>query len=112
MMKENVKVLLHMPHVNLKVPKMFYKGLIISKEAFNIYNLKTSDVLVDYLFKDIKGIRIRPKYSRMFCDVERFKDDNLEIMSKVGQGVIYTHTYDGKLFHKNNETYKKKVLKY
>lgn len=111
-MKEKIKVLLHMPHISLKVPKMFYNGLIISKDEFNIYNLKTSDVLVDELFKDLKGIKISPKYSRMFCDVERFKDDDMEVMSKVGQGIIYTHTFDGVLFHKHDEKYKKKVLKY
>ena len=111
-MKEKFKLLLHMPHISLKVPKYFYKGLLISKEEFYKYNLKNSDVLVDHLFKDLKGIKIKPKYSRMFCDVERFKDDELEIMSKVGQGVIYTHTYDKKLFHKHNEKYRNKVLKY
>lgn len=111
-MKEKIKVLLHMPHVSLKVPKVFYKGLLISKEEFNLYNLKTSDVLVDELFKNFKGIRIKPKYSRMFCDVERFKDDSKEIMSKTGQGVIYTHTFDGKMFHQHDNNYRKKVLKY
>ena len=112
MKKKKLKVILHMPHVSLKVPKMFYKGLLISKENFNIYNLKTSDVLIDTLFNDLKGVKIKPKYSRMFCDVERFKDDNKEIMSKCGQGMIYTHTYDGVLFHQHNDKYIKKVLKY
>ena len=64
-MKEKFKLLLHMPHVSLKVPKYFYKGLLISKEEFNKYNLKNSDVLLDHLFKNLKGIKIKPKYSRM-----------------------------------------------
>ena len=68
-----MKVLLHMPHVSLKVPKWFYKGLTISKEEFRKYNLKMADLGVDELFKDLKGIKVSPKYSRMFCDVEKFK---------------------------------------
>lgn len=107
-----VKVLLHIPHTSLKVPRYFYKGLLISKEEFNRYNLIMSDVLIDEVFKHVKGKRIKAKCSRMFCDVEKFKDDNLEIMSKYGQGVIYTHTYNGVEFHKHDEKYKKKVYKY
>ena len=71
-----------------------------------------SDVGVDELFKGIKAHIIQPKYSRLYCDVEKFKDDNLEIMSKYGQGVIYTHTYDQIRFHTHDEKYKQKVFKY
>lgn len=106
------KILLHMPHTSLKLPKIFYKGLLICKEDLRKYNLKNSDVCIDYLFKDFKATRIRAKYSRLFCDVEKFKDDSLEFMSKYGQGIIYTKTYDGLLFHKHDEKYKQKVFKY
>ena len=106
------KVLLHIPHTSLRLPKIFYKGLLISKDILRQYNLKMSDIYVDYLFKDIKGKRIKAKYSRLFCDVEKFKDDSIEFMSKYGQGVIYTHSYDGTLFHQHNDEYKKRVYKY
>ena len=46
------KVLLHIPHTSLRLPKIFYKGLLISKEELRKYNLKMSDLEVDYLFKD------------------------------------------------------------
>jgi N-formylglutamate amidohydrolase len=71
-----------------------------------------SDIGVDYLFKDIIAKRIKAKYSRLYCDVEKFKDETKEFMSKYGQGVIYTHTYDGMLFHQHDDKYKKKVYKY
>lgn len=107
-----MNIIMHMPHVSLKVPKRFYKGLIISKDLFNKYNLEMTDLGVDTLFKEFKYKKIKPKYSRLYCDVERFKDDNLEIMSKYGEGVIYTNLYDGVLFHKHDNKYKNKVLKY
>lgn len=34
------------------------------------------------------------KYSRLFCDVEKFKDNSKEIMTKKGMGVIYTKDYN------------------
>ncbi len=33
-------------------------------------------------------------------------------MSKYGEGVVYTHLYDGTLFHIHNDEYKNKVLEY
>ncbi len=107
-----MQVLLHIPHASLKVPKHFYKGLLISKEEFNKYNLEMSDLGVDYLFKDLPYKKIKAKYSRLYVDIERFKDDSKEIMSKYGEGVIYTHLYDGKLFHEHDENYRQKGLKY
>ncbi len=107
-----MKVLLHMPHVSLEVPDDFYDGLTIPKMLFHKYNLEMSDLGVDELFKDFNYIKIIPKYSRLYCDVERFRDDSKEIMSKYGEGVVYTHLYDGKLFHIHDDEYKNKVLEY
>ena len=103
-----MKILMHMPHVSLKVPKHFYKGLTIPRNLFHKYNLEMTDLGIDELFKDYKYKKVIPKYSRLYCDVERFKDDDKEIMSKYGEGVIYTHLYDGTLFHEHNNKYKKR----
>ena len=107
-----MKILLHMPHVSLDVPEEFYDGLIIPKMLFHKYNLEMTDLGIDELFKGYETIKVIPKYSRLYCDVERFRDDSKEIMSKHGEGVVYTHLYDGKLFHIHDEKYKNKVLKY
>ena len=107
-----MNILMHMPHVSLKVPKKFYKGLKISKDLFNKYNLEMTDLGIDTLFKDYKYKKIKPKYSRLYCDVERFRNDSMEIMSKYGEGVVYTHLYDGIEFHQHDNKYKQQVLKY
>ncbi len=107
-----MKILLHLPHVSLDVPNYFYKGLIIPRPLFRKYNLEMSDLGVDYLLKDLSGTRIKPPYSRLFCDVERFRDDKKERMSQYGEGLLYTKMYDGILFHKHDEIYRKKVLAY
>ena len=107
-----MKILMHMPHVSLEVPKEFYEGLTISKNLFHKYNLEMTDLGIDELFKDYDCVKVIPKYSRLYCDVERFRDDSKEIMSKYGEGVVYTNLYDGTLFHIHNDEYKNKVLEY
>ena len=107
-----MKTIIHVPHASLDVPEEFYDGLLISKEEFHRYNTKMSDIGVDELFKELDGILYKAKYSRLYCDVERFRNDEDEIMSKYGEGVVYTNTYDGLLFHQHNQTYKDKVLEY
>ncbi len=107
-----MNTLLHIPHTSLNVPKIFYDGLTIPKELFHKYNLKMTDVGVDELFKDVKGKRIKAKYSRLFCDVERFRDDEKEVMAKYGEGVVYTKLFDGTNFHNHNDEYKNLVLQY
>lgn len=101
------KIIKHLPHASLNVPEGFIESLNINKLVFEKYNLKMSDVGVNCLFKHIDGIEIIPKYSRLYCDVERFKDKNLEPMEKLGQGYIYNNYYDGytikrNLFNKRN----------
>ena len=53
-----MKILLHMPHTKLRLPKIFYKGLLIDNNELNKYNLMMSDVGVDELFKGIKAYKI------------------------------------------------------
>lgn len=105
-------VLLHIPHASLEVPDRFFEGLTIPKEAFRRYNLEMSDVGIDELFRDVPGERIVAQYSRLYCDVERFRDNAREPMFAYGEGVIYTHTYDGTLFHRHDEGYRGEVLAY
>ena len=107
-----MKKLLHIPHSSLIVPDRFYEGLLISKEDFARYNLEMSDIGVCELFSHIEGERIIAPCSRLYCDLERFKDDSKEPMAKYGEGVIYTHTYDGKLFHRHDKVYVDEVMKY
>lgn len=98
-------LLVHIPHSSLMIPNECKKRLIKNVNDENIF---ISDYLVDKLVgKKIKTIRF--KYSRLFCDVERFNSDN-EIMNKYGMGVVYNKDSNGKKFIVYEVEYKNNII--
>lgn len=104
------KIIIHIPHASLKLPNIFYQRILIDKEQLEKENIFVSDYLVDKLISNQTKNIIKFNYSRLFCDVERFKDDDLEIMSKVGMGAIYEKDSNGNNFIKYDLKYKNLVL--
>jgi N-formylglutamate amidohydrolase len=87
-------ILLHIPHSSPHIP--LYDGFVIGNEATkNEINLIT-DWFTDELF-DLPFPKIVTPFSRVFCDVERFEDDSLEVMSQYGMGMCYTNMDSGEL---------------
>ena len=85
------KILVHIPHSSLKVTKTFKNKLLISNEEFNNENMFLCDYEIDkYVPRWFNTVKF--KYSRMMCDVERYRDNNAEEMAKYGMGYIYTYT--------------------
>lgn len=105
------KVLVHIPHVSLEVPNELYENLLIERNLFNKYNNQMSDIRADKIVKENKLTNIiKAKYSRLYCDIERYVDDEKEEMSKYGMGVIYSNTYDGKNIMSVTNEYKEKII--
>jgi N-formylglutamate deformylase len=99
-----MKTIFHIPHCSKKIPKKYLKEYLLPKNEL----IKEIDIMCDNdLDKMIKGDIIF-KYSRIFCDVERFNNNN-EIMNKVGMGVLYTKTSDLRELRKNPS---KDIIKY
>lgn len=107
-MKGNI--LIHIPHSSLYLPEKFYENIIFSKEQTDEENIFVSDYLVDKFIPENVNI-IKFEYSRMFCDVERFKDDEKEVMSKYGMGVIYEKNHNEEKFINLNDEYKSNIIK-
>lgn len=105
------KIILHLPHSRTKLPKSFWVDLNLSKEKIDSFNNLICDTKTDKLFGKNCYKKIITKFSRIFCDVEKFEDDNLEVMSKFGMGVIYTKTHLGEVFKDPNDIAKEDVLK-
>ena len=102
-------ILFHVPHSALKIPKQYWDICIKDRNYIKRTNKFLSDYLTDKLIPN-KCHKLVFKYSRLFCDVEKFKDDSKEILSKKGLGVIYTNDCNATITIPNKK-YKSKVLK-
>ena len=86
-------ILFHVPHSSLKIPKQYWNICVKDKKYIKNINIFLSDYLSDKLIPS-NCHKLIFKYSRLFCDVEKFKDDSKEIMAKKGMGVILKSYYD------------------
>jgi len=87
-------IFLHIPHASPYVP--YYDGFVVDMQTIQDEINLLTDWYTDELF-DMPYPKIVAPFSRVFCDVERFEDDNLEVMSQKGMGMYYTHLDNGGL---------------
>lgn len=95
MLKNINSLLFHIPHASLFIPN---DANFLETKYYELHrsiNLLT-DFHTDKLFsfKDNTNDNIEEiifNYNRFYLDVERFWNDNNEVMSNVGQGAKYTH---------------------
>ena len=104
-------LVLHIPHSSTVIPPEIRDQFTVSdKELDNELRLMT-DHYTDELFVSQNDNAIIFPISRMCVDPERFTDDAQESMSKVGMGVIYSHSHDGtRIRRKLTETERLKLL--
>jgi len=102
------KLILHIPHSSVNMPLL--DGYI--QDADKIYNelIKLTDWYTDELFYSESDSMIIAPFSRMFCDVERFENDEDEIMSKVGMGVLYESCDDGSILRKVSPSLRSRII--
>ena len=89
------KLILHIPHSATKIP--IKEGFILGDEIIENEIIKLTDWHTEALYSSTETERIIFKYSRIFCDPERFSDDSQEPMAKVGMGVLYEKTDDNQI---------------
>jgi len=94
----NPIAILHVPHSSTIIPQEERANIILNEEVLAHQILKMTDWYTDELFfqKDDRFEMIRYPVSRFVLDPERFEDDESELMAKLGMGVIYTQTSEGK----------------
>lgn len=81
------KLVLHIPHSSAVIPD--FEGYVSTEDEIQQEIIKLTDWYTDDLFGSQEDDKVVAPFSRIFCDVERFSDDDLEIMSKFGMGVLY-----------------------
>ena len=89
------KLILHVPHAATSLPNQ--EGFIHNDEKIQQEITKLTDWYTDDLFHSETDEMIVSPFSRIFCDVERFENDEEEVMSKVGMGVLYERFDDDEL---------------
>ena len=104
------KILLHIPHSSKVIPDCFWNNVYQCKEIIDRFVDDITDTDTDNLFASNDYEKILFPYSRVFCDVEKFDNDEFEPMSKFGMGAIYTKTNLGLGFRNHNEEYSNMVL--
>ena len=102
-------VVFHIPHSSLAIPKMFWNICIKDINYIKKTNLFLNDYLTDKLVPN-HCKKLIFKYSRIFCDVEKFKDESKEVMAKKGMGVIYTKDCENTITIPNKK-YKNIIIK-
>ncbi len=107
-MKNNI--IIHVPHSSTYLPRIFYKRIILDKKYIKKENIFMCDYKIDKFLSNRFNI-IKFKYSRMFCDVERYKVDSEEEMSKYGMGVVYEKDSNNNKFINIDKKYKDKIIK-
>lgn len=100
-------ILIHIPHSSLYIPEEYKETTLLTSSMLEEENLFMCDFKIDELIDDKSQTIIFP-YSRLYCDVERFKDDS-EIMNKYGMGYIYTKTRKGELMFQPNAEQKRVI---
>ena len=88
-------LLIHIPHASLCLPPDFWRDTTVDREIIE-HNLHfMADYKVDELARDIDCHKVTAKYSRLYCDVDRFQNDADEPMARLGMGAVYTHLPGG-----------------
>lgn len=104
-MKNNVVI--HVPHSSLYIPKEYladYDRHILEHEL-----LVMTDRYCNELF-DCGMDMVKLDVSRLVCDVERFRDDEDETMSKIGMGLYYTSSSKGEKLREFTTEKRKEIV--
>jgi len=99
-------MILHIPHSSTQLPDYFVvnEGVSLEKEF-----QRMTDWHTDELFEYDKAKKLVFPYSRLYCDVERFRDDSKEVMVQKGMGVCYTASSFGIKLREVSEEEKKLI---
>ena len=102
-------LILHIPHSSTNIP--FLDGYVADANQIQNEIVKLTDWYTDELFFSETDTTIIAPFSRIFCDVERFENDEDEIMSKVGMGAVYERFDSGDLLRNVTSDLRAKIIK-
>ena len=106
-MKNNI--LIHVPHSSLYIPDEYRRTALISQAELDEENLFMCDTgIIGLIPEALRENAVIFPYSRLFCDVERFRDGT-EPMEARGMGYIYTHDSRGREMFRPSRAHREEV---
>lgn len=107
----NSPIICNVPHSGIAVPEEFKKDFVLNEEELQKEILYIADNYTDQLYAELLHVSsfIKSKLSRMVLDIERFKNEEDEPMSKVGMSALYILTSSGKILRNISEVNKNKL---
>ena len=103
------EILLHLPHSSYFIPEQYKKLFVLSSQQLQQEQILMTDSYTDELF-DLPFSKLVFPVSRLVCDVERFRKEKDEEMTKQGMWVCYTKTHDLKTLKIVDKAHKKEIL--
>lgn len=107
----NSPIICNVPHSGTLIPDEFIKDFSLSADELDQEVKHMADNYTDQLYAELLYISsfIKSKLSRIVLDIERFKNEADESMSKVGMSALYTLTSNGKILRNISEINKNKL---
>lgn len=104
-----MNTIIHVPHSSLYIPDDIRNELLTNDLSNEL--LLMTDIYCDDLFFNLYSTNLIYPYSRLVCDVERFRSADKESMEKYGMGAIYTKCHDGSILRELSKESKEEKLK-
>lgn len=93
-----IPVILHIPHWSTVIPTDCREDILLDDDSLRMELLKMTDLYTEFAARgNWAEAVVLAEVSRLIVDVERFRDDENEMMTSVGMGAVYTRTNEGKL---------------
>ncbi|MDD3920652.1 MAG: N-formylglutamate amidohydrolase, partial [Eubacteriales bacterium] len=98
---------------SIYIPEKYKAGILISDRALWRDMCRMTDAFCDELFDGVAAPErmVVSPICRLACDVERFRNDDMEPMAKRGMGLMYTRTVLGRKLREYDENLRNDVLK-
>lgn len=109
---ENSPIICNVPHSSIFIPKEFLDDYVLGFDELQRETKYMADSYINIIFSELLNFSsfIKLNISRIVLDIERFKNEEDEPMSKVGMSAIYTKTSNGDLLREIKEENKEKLL--
>lgn len=109
-MQKQSPLLIHVPHAGIDIPAHERVAFPLSEPELAREKFLMTDHYCDMLF-DFGETELVFPYSRLLCDMERFRRDEDEPMAARGMGAVYTKRSDGRILRRVTANERERILR-